>query len=49
MPSYIVTCVEGRLTGSQKSLIAEAITRSRRLDRRFLLLRPGHVQRSQAP
>lgn len=28
MPSYIVTCVEGRLTGSQKSLIAEAITRA---------------------
>lgn len=28
MPSYIVTCVEGRLTGSQKSQIAEAVTRA---------------------
>lgn len=28
MPSYIVTCVEGRLTESQKSEIAEAITRA---------------------
>jgi phenylpyruvate tautomerase PptA (4-oxalocrotonate tautomerase family) len=28
MPSYIVTCEEGRLTGSQKSQIAEAITRA---------------------
>jgi phenylpyruvate tautomerase PptA (4-oxalocrotonate tautomerase family) len=28
MPSYIVTCEEGRLTGSQKSQIAEAVTRA---------------------
>lgn len=28
MPSYIVTCQEGRLTGSQKSQIAEAVTRA---------------------
>lgn len=28
MPSYIVTCVEGRLNGSQKSHIAEAVTRA---------------------
>jgi phenylpyruvate tautomerase PptA (4-oxalocrotonate tautomerase family) len=28
MPSYVVTCVEGRLTGSQKSQIAEAVTRA---------------------
>lgn len=28
MPSYIVTCVEGRLTGSQKNQIAEAVTRA---------------------
>ena len=28
MPSYIVTCEEGRLTGSQKSQIAEAVTRT---------------------
>jgi phenylpyruvate tautomerase PptA (4-oxalocrotonate tautomerase family) len=28
MPSYIVTCEEGRLTGSQKSQIAEALTRA---------------------
>src|SRR5260370_35530152 len=28
MPSYIVTCVEGRLTASQKSQIAEAVTRA---------------------
>ncbi len=28
MPSYIVTCEEGRLTGSQKSRIAEAVTRA---------------------
>jgi phenylpyruvate tautomerase PptA (4-oxalocrotonate tautomerase family) len=28
MPSYIVTCVEGRLNASQKSKIAEAVTRA---------------------
>jgi len=28
MPSYIVTCDEGRLTGSQKSRIAEAVARA---------------------
>ena len=28
MPSYIVTCEEGRLTGSQKRKIAEAVTRA---------------------
>ena len=28
MPSYTVTCVEGRLTGSQKRQIAEAVTRA---------------------
>ncbi|MFB9268043.1 tautomerase family protein [Bradyrhizobium erythrophlei] len=28
MPSYIVTCVEGRLSESQKSEIAEAVTRA---------------------
>ena len=28
MPSYIVTCVEGRLSGSQKNQIAEAVTRA---------------------
>lgn len=28
MPSYIVTCAEGRLTGKQKSQIAEAVTRA---------------------
>jgi phenylpyruvate tautomerase PptA (4-oxalocrotonate tautomerase family) len=28
MPSFIVTCWEGRLTGSQKSQIAEAVTRA---------------------
>jgi len=28
VPSYIVTCEEGRLTGSQKSQIAEAVTRA---------------------
>jgi phenylpyruvate tautomerase PptA (4-oxalocrotonate tautomerase family) len=28
MPSYIVTCEEGRLTGLQKSQIAEAVTRA---------------------
>jgi phenylpyruvate tautomerase PptA (4-oxalocrotonate tautomerase family) len=27
MPSYVVTCAEGRLTGSQKSQIAAAVTR----------------------
>jgi phenylpyruvate tautomerase PptA (4-oxalocrotonate tautomerase family) len=28
MPSYIVTCAEGRLTGSQKNQIAETVTRA---------------------
>jgi phenylpyruvate tautomerase PptA (4-oxalocrotonate tautomerase family) len=28
MPSYIVTCEEGRLTGSQKNQIAQAVTRA---------------------
>jgi len=28
MPSYIVTCVEGRLNASEKSKMAEAITRA---------------------
>jgi phenylpyruvate tautomerase PptA (4-oxalocrotonate tautomerase family) len=28
MPSYIVTCVEGRLNASEKSKIAEAVTRA---------------------
>ncbi len=28
MPSYVVTCVEDQLNGSQKSQIAEAITRA---------------------
>lgn len=28
MPSYIVTCVEGRLNASQKSRIAEAVSRA---------------------
>jgi phenylpyruvate tautomerase PptA (4-oxalocrotonate tautomerase family) len=28
MPTYIVTCIEGRLSGSQKSQIAEAVTRA---------------------
>jgi phenylpyruvate tautomerase PptA (4-oxalocrotonate tautomerase family) len=28
MPSYIVTCEEGRLTGSQKTQIAEVVTRA---------------------
>ncbi len=30
MPSYVVTCEEGRLTRSQKSEIAEAVTRAHR-------------------
>jgi phenylpyruvate tautomerase PptA (4-oxalocrotonate tautomerase family) len=28
MPSYIVTCEEGRLSGSQKNQLAEAVTRA---------------------
>lgn len=28
MPSYIVTCIEGRLTEAQKKQIAEAVTRA---------------------
>lgn len=28
MPSYVVTCEEGRLSGSQKSQVAEAVTRA---------------------
>ncbi|MBC9879906.1 4-oxalocrotonate tautomerase [Bradyrhizobium sp. INPA01-394B] len=28
MPTYIVTCTEGRLSGPQKSRIAEAVTRA---------------------
>jgi phenylpyruvate tautomerase PptA (4-oxalocrotonate tautomerase family) len=28
MPSYIITCVDGRLNASQKSRVAEAVTRA---------------------